>query len=178
MLERNNLRIFQDYFPNSHTHNDHQNPENMGEPHTYIHFHFLVISFSIYIFFTKVKFINKLSEKKFRNYPIISTVQTGLKSDWKRGLKRRFFAPRMVTAPNRSLWRSDLASNCCEIFSVAPGLIHVYNNSSLQWVTHSIYETVMFMPSNIYNLDKLKICEKQETTQKNEHSSNIIREKQ
>ena len=33
MSGRNNRRILQDYFLTSHTH--HENPENIGEPHTY-----------------------------------------------------------------------------------------------------------------------------------------------
>ena len=60
------------------------------ESQIHIPFYFLVISFSIYIFH-KRNFMNKLSEQKFRNYPRISPVWTGLKLD---------SAVRMVLASN------------------------------------------------------------------------------
>ena len=90
---------------------------------------FLFITISKYVSATKVKSHDKNSVHKFRNYLRISKARTRVKSGWKCSLKRWSSATRIVPAWNTGLWRSDLLSNCREIFPVAPRLSHASNAS-------------------------------------------------
>jgi len=61
MSEQNNLRKFQDSFPNSHTHHDHEKFENT-DSRLHIPFNFFFITISINISATNVK-AHEVTEK-------------------------------------------------------------------------------------------------------------------
>ena len=68
MSEQNNRKKIQDCFPTSYTHHDHENPENMGEPHTYpVQLPFITIS--MYISTTKVKAHGEILVHKDQKLP-------------------------------------------------------------------------------------------------------------